>query len=109
MSNLMISLLRMRYECGFGVGSITASGGKKIDISLLERSVLKDDFDEIVKALKEKPYQRIRNMELLQPRNKQIYSMRINVKHRVVYTIDKENRVVKIWSAWTHYQQRMPK
>jgi Txe/YoeB family toxin of toxin-antitoxin system len=82
---------------------------KKVDIPLLEKSGLKADFDDVIQILKENPYQRVRNMEILNPRQKQIDSMRINVKHRVVYTIDKKNKIVKIWSAWTHYQQRMPK
>ena len=81
---------------------------KKVDIPMLERAGLKEDLDEIVAILKKNPYSRSRNMELLKPKNKQIYSMRFNVQHRVVYTIHKEEKVVKIWSAWSHYQQRMP-
>jgi len=43
---------------------------KNKDIPLLEESGLKEDFDEIVAALKQNPYQQIRNMELLKPRQK---------------------------------------
>ena len=82
---------------------------KNKDISLLKESGLKEDFDEIVAALKQNPYQQIRNMELLKPQQKKIYSMRINIQHRVVYTIDKKNKIIKIWSAWSHYQLRIPK
>ncbi|MDR2976772.1 MAG: Txe/YoeB family addiction module toxin [Streptococcaceae bacterium] len=82
---------------------------KKTDIPLLEKAGLKSDFDEVVKILKANPYQRVRNMELLKPKNKQIYSMRINIQHRVIYTIDKAHKIVKIWSAWSHYEQRIPR
>lgn len=82
---------------------------KKEDIPKLEAAGLKTDFDEIVALLKENPYSRQRRMEKLNPKNKEIYSMRINIQHRVVYTIDKPNKVVKIWSAWSHYEQRLPK
>ena len=84
-------------------------GVKKTDISKLEKAGLKQDFDEIVTILKKNPYSRERNMELMKPKNKQIYSMRINIQHRVVYTIHKQDKIVKIWSAWSHYQNRTPK
>ena len=82
---------------------------KKVDIPKLEKTELKQDFDEIVAILKKNPYSRARNMELMKPKNKQIYSMRINIQHRVVYTIHKQDKIVKIWSAWSHYQNRTPK
>ena len=82
---------------------------KKDDIPNLEKVGLKQDFDEIVKILKKNPYSRERNMELMKPKNKQIYSMRINIQHRVVYTIHKQDKIVKIWSAWSHYQNRTPR
>ena len=79
---------------------------KKKDIPLLEKAGLRTDFDEIVAILKKNPYEKVRSMELLQPRAKKIYYMRINIQHRVVYTIDKKERVVKLWSAWSHYERR---
>ncbi|WP_019790187.1 Txe/YoeB family addiction module toxin [Streptococcus sobrinus] len=82
---------------------------KRDDIPKLEQASLKEDFNEIVAILKENPYSRVRRMEKLNPKNREIYSMRINVQHRVVYTIDKKQKLVKIWSAWSHYKQRLPK
>ncbi|MFT8606641.1 hypothetical protein [Liquorilactobacillus ghanensis] len=32
------------------------------------------------------------------------YSHRINGQHRVVYTIDKESKLVEIYSCWAHYE-----
>ena len=33
-----------------------------------------------------------------------LYSRRINIKHRLVYQVYEENKIVKIVSAWSHYE-----
>lgn len=33
------------------------------------------------------------------------YSRRINLQHRLVYQIDKEEKTIKILSLWTHYER----
>ncbi|MGD9162277.1 MAG: type II toxin-antitoxin system YoeB family toxin [Desulfobacteraceae bacterium] len=35
---------------------------------------------------------------------KGFYSRRINIKHRMVYSIDTERKVVHILRLWTHYE-----
>ena len=35
---------------------------------------------------------------------KKYYSRRINIQHRLVYSIDEENLVVKVVSIWSHYE-----
>jgi toxin YoeB len=32
------------------------------------------------------------------------YSRRINIHHRLVYEVDKQNKIVKILHMWTHYE-----
>jgi Txe/YoeB family toxin of toxin-antitoxin system len=32
------------------------------------------------------------------------YSRRINIQHRLVYSVDEGERVVKVISMWTHYE-----
>ena len=32
------------------------------------------------------------------------YSRRINIKHRLVYAVDEEKRVVHVLRCWTHYE-----
>lgn len=81
---------------------------KKKDIPLLEQANLKNDFDEIIASLKNNPFKNFRNFEKLNPKNKKIYSLRINKQHRVVYTVNKKKNEVKIWSAWSHYEKRTP-
>lgn len=81
---------------------------RKKHVPLLEQAGLLEDYKDIVNILKENPYQRVRNNELLQPRQKKIRSMRINGQHSVVFTVDKTEKVVTIWAAWSHYEKGMP-
>lgn len=78
------------------------------DVPLLKTANLYDSFMEIINTLKINPYRRDHNQEILNPKSRHIYSKRINVQHRVIYTIDKVNHIVKIWSAWSHYENRTP-
>ena len=32
------------------------------------------------------------------------YSRRIDVKHRLVYEVDKKEKIIKILSMWSHYE-----
>lgn len=81
---------------------------KKKHIPLLEREGLKGNYDEIIEILRKNPFEQVRHNETLQPKDKKIRSMRINGQHRVVFTIDKATRTVKIWAAWSHYEQNIP-
>ena len=65
---------------------------------------MKKNFLEVVKQLKENPFEDNQSFKKLQPPIAGKYSRRMNIQHRVVYTVDKENKVVKIWSAWSHYE-----
>lgn len=80
----------------------------KKDLPLLEQNQLKDDFDDIVTSLKKNPYNSFRHFEKLNPHHLEIYSLQLNHQHRVVFTIQKKEKIVKIWSAWSHYENRMP-
>lgn len=75
---------------------------------MLEQAGLLEDYRAIVQILRENPYHPVRNNEVLQPRHKKIRSMRINRQHRVVFTINKKDKVVTIWAAWSHYEKGLP-
>ena len=32
------------------------------------------------------------------------YSRRINIKHRLVYSVDNETKIIKVVSVWSHYE-----
>lgn len=81
---------------------------KKKHIPLLEKAGLKGDYDEIVEILRKNPFEQVRRNEVLEPKHKKIHSMRINGQHRVVFTIDKKEKTVTIWAAWSHYEKNIP-
>jgi Txe/YoeB family toxin of toxin-antitoxin system len=82
---------------------------KRKDEEYLKSAGLYDIYLEIKEILKDNPFSTKRSREKLVPKSDNKYSMRINKKHRVVYTIDKQNRILIIWSAWTHYEKRRGK
>lgn len=65
---------------------------------------LKRRADELLQILRENPFQTPPPYEKLQWDLKGSYSRRINRQHRLVYTVDEENKIVKIISMWTHYE-----
>lgn len=76
----------------------------KSDLKKIKRSNLKDNFLEVIEQLKKDPYEKNQGFEKLEPPIAGKYSRRINIQHRVVYTVDKKNKVVTIYSAWSHYE-----
>ncbi|WP_071590821.1 Txe/YoeB family addiction module toxin [Synechococcus sp. PCC 7336] len=32
------------------------------------------------------------------------YSRRINIKHRLVYSVDNETKIIRVVSVWSHYE-----
>ncbi|MFD1431131.1 type II toxin-antitoxin system YoeB family toxin [Lacticaseibacillus yichunensis] len=63
---------------------------KRKEEDLLKRAGLFERYLEVINTLKENPFSSDHQRELLTPHAKQIYSMRINAQHRVVYTVDKK-------------------
>lgn len=64
---------------------------------------LVEKVKSLIELLKDNPYQTPPTYEKLigYPN---IYSRRINVQHRLVYQIRKEENVVVIIRMWTHYE-----
>lgn len=58
----------------------------------------------LIELLKENPWQNPPAYEKLTGDLEGLYSRRINIKHRLVYQVDEEQQVVKILSAWSHYE-----
>ncbi|HCU7193630.1 TPA: Txe/YoeB family addiction module toxin [Staphylococcus aureus] len=83
---------------------IKIKNSAKIDLKKLKRSRLQDQFLQTIKILKDDPYQQSQSFEKLQPKHLGRYSRRINHQHRVVYTVDEENKEIFILAAWSHYE-----
>ena len=72
------------------------------DAKKLRSAKLADNVNRLVEVLKQNPYQP--PFEKLSYGNlRGYYSRRINLQHRLVYSIDEENKIVRVVSVWSHY------
>lgn len=76
----------------------------KNDLKKIKQSSLRDKFNGIIKKLIVNPYDPSDNLEKLFPPENKLYSRRLNIQHRIVYSIDEETKTVHIYSAWNHYE-----
>ena len=58
----------------------------------------------LLAVLAENPYQSPPPCEKLVGDLSGFYSRRINLQHRLVYSVDDEARLVRILRLWTHYE-----
>lgn len=73
-------------------------------IKSLKNNNLVDKIKDLLYILKENPYQNPPPYEKLTNNLKGKYSRRINIKHRLVYEVLEEDKIVNILSVWTHYE-----
>jgi len=74
------------------------------DIELIKQAGLKDTVLELLEVLKNNPFQSPPPYEKLVGDLVGAFSRRINIKHRLVYTVDKDRHCVRILRLWTHYE-----
>ncbi|MBR1734735.1 MAG: Txe/YoeB family addiction module toxin [Alphaproteobacteria bacterium] len=74
-----------------------------IDSKKLKQIGLKEKTQYLLDLIAEDPYKTPPNFEkLLGFRN--VYSRRINIKHRLVYELFPEQKMIKVLSVWGHYE-----
>jgi toxin YoeB len=71
------------------------------DAKKLRSANLASNVNQLIKILKQDPDQP--PYEKLLGNLKGYYSRRINIKHRLMYSIDEENKLIKVVSVWSHY------
>jgi Txe/YoeB family toxin of toxin-antitoxin system len=71
------------------------------DREKLKRSSLVVKVRKLIEVLAENPF--AGKFEKLVGDRKGLYSRRINDQHRLVYRVMEEERVIKIISMWSHY------
>lgn len=76
----------------------------KNDLRKIKQSSLRDKFDQIIQKLILNPYDPSDNFEKSFPPEDSLYSRRLNIQHRIVYSIDESTKTVHIYSAWNHYK-----
>jgi Txe/YoeB family toxin of toxin-antitoxin system len=74
------------------------------DARKLSRSGLADKARELLAILEDNPFQTPPPYEQLAGDLSGFYSRRINIHHRLVYQVWKEQRTVKVVRMWTHYE-----
>lgn len=75
------------------------------DLPKLKAAHLNDKFDKLVQVIKEDPFQTPPPYEKLV--GVPYYSRRINIKHRLVYSVSEEEKTVTIQSVWSHYERNL--
>ncbi len=65
---------------------------------------LKPKAEQLLKVLEANPFQTPPPYEKLVGDLAGAYSRRINIKHRLVYQILEDERIVKVIRMWTHYE-----
>ena len=74
------------------------------DAKKISNSGLKNKVEDLIQVLKTNPYQNPPPYEKLTGDLAQMYSRRINIKHRLVYEVDNNLKRVKILMMWSHYE-----
>lgn len=75
------------------------------DIEKLKSAQLEDKAKDLIRLIKENPFTTPPRQEKLVGDLKGLYSRRINKKHRLVYEVFEEEKIIKILSLWTHYER----
>jgi len=76
----------------------------KKDAKKLAAAGLKSKAQALLEILAENPYQSSPRFEKLVGDLDGAYSRRINIKHRLVYQIVEDEKVVKVLRMWAHYE-----
>ncbi len=74
------------------------------EILKLKENNLDKKAKKLVDLIRENPYQTPPPYEKLVGDLQGFYSRRINIKHRLVYQVNEEEKKIKIISLWSHYE-----
>ena len=74
------------------------------DAKKLAAAGLREKAEQLINILAENPYQNPPSYEKLLGDLLGYYSRRINIQHRLVYSIDEAETIIKVVRMWTHYE-----
>jgi len=74
------------------------------DAPKLKAAHLDTKAKRLLDVLRQNPFQTPPPYEKLRGNLEGAYSRRLNIKHRLVYQVLREQETVKIISMWTHYE-----
>jgi Txe/YoeB family toxin of toxin-antitoxin system len=73
------------------------------DAKKLSSASLDKKAKELIEIMKNNPYQNPPPYEKLVGNLSGSFSRRINIKHRIVYEVLEEEKLVRVLRMWTHY------
>ena len=74
------------------------------DAKKLNNAGLKSEAERLISILKINPFKTPPPYEKLVGNLQGFYSRRINIQHRLVYSVDEENKIVHVLRMWTPYE-----
>lgn len=74
------------------------------DAENLKSAGLDEKAKRLLNIIKENPFQTPPPYEKLIGDLKGMYSRRINIQQRLVYTVDEENKIIRVLRMWKHYE-----
>ena len=74
------------------------------DIPKLKQSGLNNKVKALIEVIKKNPFQNPPPYEKLLGDLQGAYSRRINIQHRLIYQVIEKEKIVKIISLWSHYE-----
>ncbi len=74
------------------------------DAKKISTSNLKPKAEQIIKILRQNPFQTPPPYEKLIGDLSGAYSRRLNIQHRIVYQVIDDEKIIKIIRMWTHYE-----
>ena len=74
------------------------------DAELLYRAGMGDKTAKLLEILAENPFSNPPPYEKLSGEFRDKFSRRINRKHRLIYEVFKDERIVNVLQMWTHYE-----
>jgi len=84
--------------------NVELSRQSQIDLVNLKQAGLLMAARELVEIIKENPFQTPPPYEKLVGNLAGKYSRRINIKHRLVYSVLEEEKTIIILRMWSHYE-----
>ena len=76
----------------------------KKDAKKLKGTHMAKKAKELLKIITETPFADPPPFEALVGDLKGAYSRRINIQHRLVYSVDEDEGIIRVLRLWTHYE-----
>ncbi len=74
------------------------------EIKKIKQNNLNKKIKMLIEIIRENPYQNPPPYEKLIGDLQNLYSRRINIQHRLVYEVKEDQKIIRILSMWSHYE-----